>query len=81
MLCEGALRAVNFHSIKTPSSSFAQGGPCLSDHLASISCRPTTMTDNEQYDKEKNFEDKCRLAPEIQGRRTGPAQKGEHPAR
>ena len=27
------------------------------------------------------FVDKRRLAPEIQGRRTGPAQKGEHPAR
>ena len=39
------------------------------------------MADNEQYDKEKNFEDKCRLVPEIQGRRTGPAQKGEPPAR
>ena len=24
---------------------------------------------------------KCRLAPVIKGRRTGPAQKGEHPAR
>ena len=32
-------------------------------------------------DKENNFVEKCRLAPVIQGRRTGPAQKGEHPAR
>ena len=28
-----------------------------------------------------NIQDVCRLAPAIQGRRTGPAQKGEHPAR
>ena len=58
MLCEGALRAVNSHAIKTPSSSFALGGPCLADHLASISCRPTTLADNEQYDKENDCEDK-----------------------
>ena len=43
------------HAIKTPSSSFAQGGPCLAGHLASISCRPTTLADNEQYVKENNF--------------------------
>ena len=34
-----------------------------------------------QNDTDNFFVDKRRLAPEIQGRRTGPAQKGEHPAR
>ena len=55
MLCEGVLHAANSHAIKTPSSSCAQGGPCLAGHLASISCRPTTLADDEQYDKENNF--------------------------
>ena len=31
--------------------------------------------------KENNFVDKCRLAPAIKGRRSGPAQKREPPAR
>ena len=33
------------------------------------------------HDTDDYFGDKCRLAPEIQGRRTGPVQKGEPPAR
>ena len=81
MLWEGVSHAVNSHAIKTPSCCLAQGGPCLAGHLATISCRPTTMENNEQNNEENYFDDKCRLAPAIQGRRTGPAQKGDPPAR
>ena len=80
MLCEGALRAVNSHAIKTPSCCFAQGGPCLAGHLGHFllyDLKDNFLPNN----KENNFVDKCRLAPVIQGRRTGPAQKREPPAR
>ena len=39
------------------------------------------MEDNEQQDTDDYFGDMDRLAPVIQGRRTGPVQKGEPPAR
>ena len=80
MQCEGVY-AANSHAIKTPACCFAQGGPCLAVHLARISCRPTTMADNEQNDADDYFGDMCRLATVIPGRRTGPAQKRDPPAR
>ena len=79
--CVRASYAANSHAIKTPARCVARGGPCFDGHLARISCRPTTLADNEQYDTDDYFGDMCRFAPVIQGRRSGPAQKREPPAR
>ena len=77
MLCEGVY-AANSHAIKTPARCFARGGPCLAVHLARISCRPTTMADNEQNDADDYFGDMCRVAPRDTRATVRPVQKGNN---